>query len=104
MDKEMGWIPVSDRLPAPEVYVLAYFKNPLGKGRRIRAQYSDGHSLIASDEMDWPPGWANYSEDEDEYYCPVGWFESNEFDEIYYQVEGDVTHWMPLPEPPRETE
>ena len=94
------WIKVEDRLPEPGIYVLAYFKNDLGKDRIIRAEYSDGHSLPVSDLMDWNGDWANYDEAEDQYYCPVGWFESNEFDEIDYQVDGNITHWMPLPKPP----
>lgn len=100
----MKWISVEERLPEPGVYVIAYYKNELGMDRRIRAEYSDGHSLLISGEMDWSGDWANYDEEEDEYYCPEGWFEANEFEEIHYQVDGNVTHWMPLPEPPRGEE
>ncbi len=46
-----------------------------------------------------------YDESEDEYYVPEGWFERIENWDDYTDIAvGDyiVTHWMPLPEPPKE--
>lgn len=56
----LRWIPVTERLPAEEVRVLAY----------------DGEDVFES-----------------EYWCG-GWD---------WELDADVSHWMPLPEPPDAT-
>lgn len=45
-----------------------------------------------------------YDEETDEYYLKEGWYEViRNWDEYGSAVIGDfVTHWMPLPEPPKE--
>ena len=46
----------------------------------------------------------DYCEEDDEYYLKEGWYEViHNWDEYGSIVIGDfVTHWMPLPEPPKE--
>ena len=45
-----------------------------------------------------------YDEENDAYKIPEGWWESVEFCEEFTAVGDFVTHWMPLPEPPKEVE
>ena len=47
---------------------------------------------------------ADYDEETDEYYFPEGWWEViKNWDEYScVAIEDTVTHWMPLPEPPKE--
>lgn len=92
-----AWIPVGERLPGAEVMVLAYYKNSLGKHRRIRAFYAPKHTVSAPDFEGDP----DYDEAQDEYYLPEGWYEANEHEETHWQVDEPITHWMPLPEPPK---
>lgn len=77
----MKWISVEDRLPASETPVLVWFKN-----KEVR---------VASLEWEFPSYEDNYLAYR--YWdCPYNdgqdweWF--------------DITHWMPLPEPPEEGE
>ena len=46
----------------------------------------------------------DYCEEDDEYYLKEGWYEViHNWDEYGSIIIGDfVTHWMPLPEPPKE--
>lgn len=96
----MAWVKVDDRLPEPGIPVIVYVPLlPYGDmprcGLRLRAQYSDGHSMESDGEED-----AEYDEVADIYYCPKGWYETNEFEETHWRISGEVTHWMPLPDPP----
>ena len=95
------WIETKDKMPEPGIPVLVYVQNVYGdKTRRLRAQYADKHMLemevVISDCEDD----VDYSEAEDTYYVKPGWYETNENEETHWRIIGDVTHWMPLPEPP----
>lgn len=95
------WISVDDELPKSGVPVIVYVQNVYGdKTRILRAQYAAINSLHAN--MDHADDFAAYDEETDEYWCPEGWYETNEFEGCHYAIEGDVTHWMPLPEPPKD--
>ncbi len=96
----MKWVPVSVALPVPGVPVLVFVRYGSTCSRRLRAQYSDGRSLPVCDELKGEYG--EYDEETDEYWCPEGWYETNEHEEIHWAIDGDVTHWMLLPEPPEE--
>lgn len=67
-----GWVSVKDRMPEPNKDVLL----------------------------------AVYCEETDSYYQVIAWqttsgdWDSN--DEVFCQYDDEVTHWMPLPEPPEE--
>lgn len=94
------WIRVADRMPEPGAYVLAYYRNSYGKGRRIRAMYAAKFTLEQSPEGELG-GAEDYDEATDRYYVPIGWYECNEHEEVNWRVdEGEVSHWMPLPDPP----
>lgn len=91
------WISTKVELPQSGVPVLVFVQGVYGnKTRRLRAEYAAKFALAASEEDEV----ADYDEVADEYYCPEGWYESNEFEEIHYRIEGEITHWMPLPDPP----
>ena len=104
---EGKWIPVEERLPEPEVEVLilasrirAGVKYPV----ITTAMYEDG--TITTDESDW--FWRDlgfvYDEEKDCCYIPEGWWEYKQYnpeDDGNHAVDDKVTHWMPLPEPPK---
>lgn len=90
------WTRTVDRLPPNEVPVIAYYCNEYGKDRVIRAMHVDALTLEATEAWDD----CEYDEGTDTYYCPEGWYENNEAEETHWQVEGEVTHWMPLPASP----
>lgn len=94
----MIWIEVAETLPECGKKVLAYFENANGKPRRIMAYHADANSIESDSEDNY--GAYEYSEEEDTYYLHEGWYENNEFDEINWMVDGKITHWMTLPDPP----
>jgi Protein of unknown function (DUF551) len=95
------WIPVSERLPASGVTVLACYDNRSGRLRRIRASWVAAKSCESSPESEI----GEYDEETDCYYDPEGWYEKidnwGDFTAVAV-CEGEVTHWMPLPAPPQE--
>ena len=91
-------VPVSERLPEPNVKVLAYYFNALGKGRTICAIWVPAKSR--SDEGD---DFLEYDEEGDKYYWPEGWYEAIEnWDELGWAkvYEGEIVYWQPLPKWP----
>lgn len=70
----MEWISVKDRLPDKACYCFVYDDLP-------RAEY-----------------YAKYNKKDGFYY-----FENEEGDYVpYKETNAKVTHWMPLPEPPKD--
>jgi hypothetical protein len=95
--ERMQWVPVSERLPEDSKPVLAVVK----EGKRqfvLRVMYARKFDLVCGTDCD--EAFLDYDEKTDEYYCKEGWYEDNQFEEIHWGISGDVTHWMPLPEPP----
>ena len=101
------WISVKDRLPESGKHVLAACEIRLiggGKGHYVcEAYYAPTHTISAGS---YPDGdeYYEYDEENDNYYLLEGWYECiHNWDDYSSVVIGDfVTHWMPLPEPPKE--
>ena len=99
-NKMSNWISVKDRPPAPEEEVFIQTEN----GIMTTAMYEDG--TISTDDSIW--NWYDldfdYDEKNDKYLVPEGWWECRHYnpDDVYnFAVDDVVTHWMPLPEPPK---
>lgn len=99
------WISVKDRLPEVETEVLVACDR---NGYRFvcPAIYEDGTVLTQDSIWNWYEleNYGTYSEENDDYFVPQGWWENRQFtpDDIYNNpVDCAVTHWMPLPEPPK---
>lgn len=101
----VGWISVKDRLPEPETEVLAVC---VRNGYRFTCPviYENGTTLTQDSIWNWYElyNYGTYSEENDDYFVPEGWWENRQFtpDDVYNNpVDCAVTHWMPLPEPPK---
>ena len=93
------WIETKDKMPESGAPVLVFVQGVYGnKTRRLRASYAAKHTLVQSELANDDN--VDYDETTDEYYCAEGWYETNEFEEVHWRIDGEVTHWMPLPEPP----
>ena len=94
----MKWINVKDQMPTCKV--LATYKNSCGMNRIVVASYFNKFEEESSGDCE---GWDEYDEATDCYYIPEGWYEQQDNWGEYASIhihEGEVTHWMPLPEPP----
>lgn len=83
-DEQVAWQPI-ETAPKGRI-VLVYYTNRLGKGRVMRARYYLQDTL-ESDTTE--SGWAD-----------EGWYEESEAYEYLMLLEGEPTHWMPLPSAP----
>ena len=100
------WVSVDDRLPESGAHVLICCEMHRYGGKIAGKYVCDGYyaeanKIIAGgfpDECN-----CEYSEEDDEYYLCEGWYEviKNWDDYNSVTVEDLVTHWMPLPEPPK---
>ena len=78
------WISVKDRLPEEDGYYLAFVQGYYAKCVRTLNFAKDGRKV---DEFDFDDGSKNV------------WYR---YDSEYgYVTVEDVTHWMPLPQPPK---
>jgi hypothetical protein len=81
----VAWIPI-DTAPRGKI-VLVHYKNRLGNGRTMRARYYLPETL---DSDTTESGWAD-----------EGWYEESEAYEYLMPLDGEPTHWMPLPSAPQ---
>lgn len=99
------WIPVTERLPESGKHVLVACECR-SDGSVIGKYVCDGYYAAAKtitggcgDDCA-----TEYDEEDDEYYLLEGWYEviKNWDDYNSIVIPNFVTHWMPLPEPPKE--
>ena len=92
-----GWICVKDAMPEKGKEVFAHFQNIKDKPRVIKAFFINRFSV----EAEHFEGDAEYDGHGNAYW-PEGWYENNEFEEVHCKVDATITHWMPIPEPPKQ--
>lgn len=95
------WILVSESLPDAGKMVLAYYKNRVGGDRIIKAFHAPKFTLSADACED--EGCYEFDEATNSDYMREGWLEAidnwGDYSSVYV-VEGEVTHWIPLPAAP----
>ena len=103
------WISVEDRLPENEQDVIIcakrrHYSNPNRFIRIVaKAFYTDGKHNTEHTAYAWNNDCIDmeYDEENDAYLIPDGWWESVEYGEEFSAVSDFVTHWMPMPQPPK---
>lgn len=108
-DNNVGckWVSVKDRLPESGVHILAAVK--------MDGLYCSGNyvcdAFYAAKYAQSISGYSDecacvYCEEDDEYYLEEGWYEviKNWDDYNSIVISDTVTHWMPLPQPPKGEE
>lgn len=102
------WISVDERLPEveQEVLILA-IRSRAGKSYQIitTAMYEDGTLSIDDSDWFWDGIDLLYDEENDVQYVPEGWWEYKHYNTENTDsnaIDDKVTHWMPLPEAPKE--
>ena len=93
-----GWVRVEDGLPKPEQNVIVSFLSGDKRRTAIAFYTPKHHTEYDGDNEDF----GDYSEENGGItYCPEGWYEFTwEHDENY--MIKNVTHWQPLPHPPKK--
>jgi hypothetical protein len=94
------WVLCTQCMPPIGLEVLAFYRNVLGNGRTVRAEYVPRFSIPAEN---WC--WDDYFDDFDtddkgDDYVPEGWWERALTPDVGYPVSESITHWMPIPTPP----
>ena len=104
------WISVKDGLPKDRKSVNVAVEHKRDDGKTFQfvmtASYIGHHEIEAEEWPDYD-GDTEYDEENDCYWIPENWYEDNFMeDNMNYLIcdEYRVTHWMPLPESPKEDE
>lgn len=93
--KPSGWQPIETAPERQKVFVT--WVNALGKRRTALASYWPEGTLEMADNV------PDYQVTEDGKNLNAGWWEESEGnDEAMFRLVEKMTHWMPLPAPPKE--
>ena len=101
------WISVEERLPDAEQEVRVLCKASWNSRYRYQCQafYEPKGMLRENSNYGWDyECCSEYSEEDDDYFVNPGWYERihNWDDYSAVGIADEVTHWMPLPSPPKE--
>lgn len=89
------WQPIAS---APKMRkVIVFYRNALSKARVVMGCYYLANSLVMDDDYEEV---GTYDEVTGNSYAPEGWYEEHDSEEPLLPLQGEPTHWMPLPEPP----
>jgi DNA phosphorothioation-dependent restriction protein DptG len=94
------WQPI-ETAPSGKAVLISYL-NSCGNRRTVKAVKFGQYECAANYDSD---DFAEYCEEKDEYFCPAGWYEQIDNWDEYSSVkvyQGEPTHWMPLPAPPKD--
>lgn len=97
MSQLIEWVKLAENKPSGNV--LVFYKNDHGRGRIVKARWVHKFSeeIDDCDELEGELDCNGYA------YWPEGWYEQidnwGDFTSVAI-TEGQVTHWMPLPEFP----
>lgn len=101
-----GWTSVKDRLPESGEKVIAQLQSKtFQKYRPITILAHIGAHEKTTDDQEWRDCECDteYDEENDCYWIAECWYEVNVIDDNpnwIIECDYNVTHWMPLPEPP----
>ena len=99
------WISVKDKLPEPEQEVLVCVRSKISNYSYVCcAMHVPENWYRQSSDFCWDFECCDeYDEEQDDYIVKQGWYESihNWDDYSVVGIEDIVTHWMPLPQPPK---
>ena len=104
----MDWISVKDRMPESGEKVIARLQSKtFPRYGTITILAHIGEHEQTTDDYDWRDCECDteYDEKNDCYWIAECWYEVNVVDDNPNWIidsDYDVTHWMPLPEPPKE--
>jgi len=95
--EQSGWIPVTERLPKPQQFVLIAYTHMLGKGLVTMGGYVPAKTVESNFECDVDD---EYDESTGIYYLKEQWVDESA-ESVGHRKISNVTHWMPLPEFPK---
>lgn len=94
----MKWISVKDRLPEHHDSILVCDNNKIGSNKKKCMGVAVFVDSIKMNETLWKSGYGNEAVDVKKhpyYFCSQ---------EVKQHTYNNVTHWIPLPEPPKDKE